>query len=91
MIAEGNTTVRGNASLQGLSYGNIFIGRLAARASVEDGTGRFDAALTGRRGSRFELLVNGEATPQRVARGGGRFLRWARHFHAPPRGVQQPG
>ncbi|QZH75485.1 MAG: translocation/assembly module TamB domain-containing protein [Erythrobacter sp.] len=67
VIAEGNTTVRGNASLQGLSYGSIFIGRLAARAQVEDGTGRFDAALTGRRGSRFELLVNGEATPERVA------------------------
>lgn len=66
VIAEGNTTLRGNASLQGLSYGNIFIGRLAARAQVENGAGHFDAALTGRRGSRFELLVNGSAAPERM-------------------------
>ncbi|KLE33934.1 hypothetical protein AAW00_12005 [Aurantiacibacter luteus] len=67
VIAEGNTTVTGNASLQGLQYGQIFIGRLAARAEVVNGTGHFDAALTGRRGSRFELLVNGDATPDRIA------------------------
>lgn len=67
VFAEGNTTVTGNANLQGLSYGNIFIGRLAARAEVVNGAGHFDAALTGRRGSRFELLVNGDATPDRIA------------------------
>ncbi|RJY10233.1 DUF490 domain-containing protein [Aurantiacibacter aquimixticola] len=67
VIAGADTTVTGSANLQGLSYGNIFIGRLAARAEVVDGVGTFDAALRGRRGSRFELLVNGRATPERVA------------------------
>ncbi|GGD57089.1 DUF490 domain-containing protein [Erythrobacter arachoides] len=67
VIAEGNTTVTGNASLQGLQYGQIFIGRLAARAEVVNGTGHFDAALTGRRGSRFELMINGDASPDRIA------------------------
>ena len=67
LIAEGNTTITGNANLQGLSYGDIFIGRLAAQAEVVNGSGTFDAALTGSRGSRFELLVNGRIAPERIA------------------------
>ncbi|WP_052768817.1 translocation/assembly module TamB domain-containing protein [Aurantiacibacter marinus] len=67
LISADGTTVRGFASLQGLSYGNIFIGRLAARAQLIDGIGSFDAALTGRRGSRFELAINGNATAERIA------------------------
>ena len=67
VIADGNTTITGNANIQGLSYGSIFIGRLAARAEVVNGVGQFDAALTGRRGSRFELLVNGRASGDRIA------------------------
>ncbi|MDE1466988.1 translocation/assembly module TamB domain-containing protein [Aurantiacibacter sp. D1-12] len=66
-LEEGSTTVSGNASLQGLTYGQIFIGRMAANASVTNGNGRFDAALTGQRGSRFELLVNGNTTPDQIA------------------------
>ncbi len=67
LIAGQDTTVRGNANLQGLSYGSLFIGRFAASAQLVDGVGEFDAAMTGRRGSRFELLVNGNATQERVA------------------------
>ncbi len=67
LIAEGNTTVMGNANLRGLSYGNLFIGRLAAQAEVVNGSGSFDAAITGQRGSQFELLVNGRIAPNRIA------------------------
>lgn len=67
LIAEGNTTVTGEANLQGLTYGSLFIGRLAAQAEVENGAGHFDAALAGQRGSRFELLVNGDMAPDRIA------------------------
>ncbi|WAT19081.1 translocation/assembly module TamB [Aurantiacibacter sp. MUD11] len=67
LIAEGNTTVTGNANLQGVSFGTLFIGRLAAEAEVHNGAGHFDAAMTGRRGSRFELLVNGDVAPDRIA------------------------
>lgn len=67
VIAEGNTTVNGTANLQGVSYGNIFLGRLAARAEVSNGVGHFDAAMAGRRGSRFELLVNGDVSADRIA------------------------
>ena len=67
LIAEGNTTITGNARLQGLSYGSLFIGRLAAQAEIVNGSGTFDAALTGQRGSQFELLVNGRFAPERIA------------------------
>ncbi|MBH5323324.1 translocation/assembly module TamB domain-containing protein [Aurantiacibacter sediminis] len=66
-LDEGNTTIRGSASAQGLSYGGIFIGRLAANASVVNGNGEFDAAIAGRRGSQFELLINGRTTSDRIA------------------------
>ena len=73
VLGEDNTSINGSASLQGLSYGNFFIGRLAADAEITNGDGRFDAAIAGRRGSRFDLLVNGRMTaeteidPQRFA------------------------
>jgi len=67
LIAGEDSSVRGNANFQGLSYGTLFVGRFVANAQLVDGVGEFDAALTGRRGSRFELLVNGNATQERIA------------------------
>ena len=67
LIREGDSTITGNANLQGVSFGNLFVGRLAAQAEVTNGNGHFDAAMTGQRGSRFELLVNGNVAPGRVA------------------------
>ncbi|MGB3167282.1 MAG: translocation/assembly module TamB domain-containing protein, partial [Alteraurantiacibacter sp.] len=67
VIGEGGVSISGNTRLTGLSYGNIFIGRLAAQADFSDGAGQFDAAITGRRGSRFELLVNGRGNGEQIA------------------------
>ncbi|RPF72031.1 translocation/assembly module TamB domain-containing protein [Aurantiacibacter spongiae] len=67
LIAPGNTTITGNARIQGLNYGSFFVGRLAAQAQVVNGAGHFDAALNGRRGGRFELLVNGDVASDRIA------------------------
>lgn len=67
VIGGDATTVEGTMTAQGLSYGTLFLGRLAANAQLRDGTGTFNAALAGRRGSRFELRLNGQATPQRIA------------------------
>ena len=61
------TTVEGEMSAQGLSWGNFFLGRMAADAQLRGGVGTFNAALAGRRGSRFELLLNGEADTSRIA------------------------
>ena len=67
VLAPGNTTLQGRANLQGLTYGNFFLGRLAARAQIRNGAGEFDAALAGQRGSRFNLAVDGQLAPGRIA------------------------
>ncbi len=61
------TTIEGTMSAQGIGYGNLFLGRMAANAQVRGGQGTFNAAVAGQRGSRFELLLNGEATLERIA------------------------
>lgn len=66
LLKEGATTIDGSIRARGLSYGSMFIGSLAAQAQVKDGTGLFDAQLTGRRGSRFELQMQGMVTPDQV-------------------------
>lgn len=66
-IAGEASTLQGTFSGQGIGYGRMFIGRMAGNAQVRDGKGTFSAALAGRRGSRFELLLNGEADRRRVA------------------------
>jgi translocation and assembly module TamB len=67
LIAKGHTTVTGNLLGQGIGRGNLFLGRIAAQASVTDGRGRVTASLAGRRGSRFTLQVLGEFAPNRIA------------------------
>ena len=66
-IAEGNTTIDGTMTAQGLRYGSLFIGRMAAQAEIDNGSGAFDAALTGARGTRMELRLNGQISPERIA------------------------
>lgn len=66
-IGQGNWTVNGTANAAGINYGTLFIGRLAAKAQVNNGVGTFDAALTGRRGSRFNLQLAGQVAPDRIA------------------------
>ena len=52
---------------QGLSYGRLFIGRLAARGEVANGVGRVDASIAGRRGGRFALDLNALFRPEQIA------------------------
>lgn len=67
LLREGSSSITGTASAQGLSYGSLFIGRLAARANLENGRGMVTASLAGRRGSRFNLQLNAQVAPERVA------------------------
>ena len=67
MIADGSYTFAGNASAQGLQYGTLFIGRMAAQGRVVDGVGEVDAAIAGRRSGRFELDLNAQFQPDRIA------------------------
>jgi len=65
-FGEGGMNFTGDMNAAGIGYGRMFLGRVAARGEVKDGTGHFDAALSGRRGSRFELQLNGDVAPERM-------------------------
>ena len=65
-IASGKSTITGDAYGEGITLGKLFIGRLAANASLADGRGRINASLAGRRGSRFNLQLQGDVAPGRV-------------------------
>jgi translocation and assembly module TamB len=67
LLAQGRSTIGGNVFAEGISYGSLFIGRLAARADLENGSGTVTASIAGRRGSRFALQVNANVAPDRIA------------------------
>lgn len=58
--------VSGSLRGQGIGYGNLFVGRLGASAQIANGEGTFNAALTGARGSRFDLRLTGQLSPERM-------------------------
>ena len=66
-LKNGSSMVDGNLTAEGLSYGSLFVGRMAARAEIEDGRGTATASITGRRGSRFALQANANFAPERIA------------------------
>ena len=66
-FGQGNSSITGTVRAAGINYGTLFIGRLAANAQVTNGRGSFQAALTGRRGSRFSLRLAGDVAPERIA------------------------
>jgi translocation and assembly module TamB len=67
LLIQGRSTIGGNVFAQGISYGSLFIGRLAARAELENGSGTVTASIAGRRGSRFALQLNANVAPNRIA------------------------
>ncbi len=67
LIADGSTTFSGSGTASGLSYGTLFVARLAARGEIENGVGTVEASLAGRRSSRFELDLNARFRPEQVA------------------------
>ena len=67
LLRKGQSSISGNISGQGIGQGQLFLGRLAANARMVDGRGQFTASLAGRRGSRFELQMQGDVAPDRLA------------------------
>lgn len=55
------------ATGQGWRMGPMFAGRVAAQAKITNGTGDVALAMTGRRGSRFDLKLDARVAPGRVA------------------------
>jgi translocation and assembly module TamB len=66
-VGGGNSSIQGTVAAQGIGYGSLFIGRLAARADVTNGHGTFSGSIAGRRDSRFDLQVTGDVAPDRIA------------------------
>lgn len=67
LLRKGHSSITGNASGQGIGQGQLFLGRVAATARMVDGRGQITASLSGRRGSRFELQMQGDIAPDRLA------------------------
>lgn len=67
LLVEGRSTIEGSVFAQGVSYGNLFLGRVAAVAELVDGSGQVTASIAGRRGSQFAMQLNANVAPSRVA------------------------
>ncbi len=66
-ISDPGTTADAMITAQGVSYGSLFIGRLAANAQLRNGLGEVTASVSGRRDSRFALQLNGQIAPERIS------------------------
>lgn len=66
-FANGSQTIGGDAVMEGITYGKLFVGRMAARASMIDGKGKVLASISGRRGSQFSLNFDADVAPGRIA------------------------
>ncbi len=81
-----DATLDAAINAQGISRGDIFIGRLAAEGRLRNGAGDFRARIAGRRGSRFALRVAGDVSRERIAVGArGRYA--GRDISMPRRAV----
>jgi translocation and assembly module TamB len=67
VIGESGAEVNGSVYAQGISHGQLFIGKLAAKAEMRGGTGTVTASLAGRRGSTFNLQMQAQIAPKRIA------------------------
>ncbi|GMN13146.1 translocation/assembly module TamB domain-containing protein [Altererythrobacter sp. MTPC7] len=66
-ISDPGTTADAMITAQGVSYGSLFIGRLAANAQLRGGLGEITASVSGRRDSRFALQLNAQVAPERIS------------------------
>ena len=67
LLRGGHSTISGNLFGQGIAQGNLFLGRIAANAALNDGAGLVTASLAGRRGSRFNLQLRANVAPNSYA------------------------
>lgn len=67
LLVDGNSDVEASVSAEGVGYGNMFLGRVAANAELANGSGTVTASLAGRRGSRFALQLNAGIASERIA------------------------
>ena len=66
-FADGNSTISAEVVAQGITYGSLFVGRLAADADLTNGAGKVLASVSGRRGSQFNINLDADVAPRRIA------------------------
>ncbi len=66
LFADGNSTVNATVRAEGIGTGKLFIGRLAADATLVNGSGSVTASLDGRRGTRFALQGTAAFEPDKI-------------------------
>lgn len=67
LLLESQSTITGTVFAEGISYGNMFIGKFAANAALTNGEGQITASLSGRRGARFNLQMNAAVQSNRIS------------------------
>ncbi|MEM1132827.1 MAG: translocation/assembly module TamB domain-containing protein [Pseudomonadota bacterium] len=67
LLGDGPVEVDATASAQGISRGNLFIGRLAGNAQLSGRSGTITASVAGRRGSRFAMAGEALVRPNRIS------------------------
>lgn len=66
LIKDGHSTIEGNVLAEGIGMGKVFIGKLAASAYLQDGSGSVTASVSGRRGTRFALQGTAAFSPDQI-------------------------
>lgn len=66
LIKDGHSTVEGTLLAEGIGMGKVFIGKLAASAYLQDGSGSVTASVSGRRGTRFALQGTAAFSPDQI-------------------------
>ncbi|MDE2563567.1 MAG: translocation/assembly module TamB domain-containing protein [Sphingomonadales bacterium] len=66
LFAKGRSTLDATVHAVGIGSGQLFIGRFAANAKLDNGAGTVTASIAGRRGSRFELQGQARVDPDRI-------------------------
>ncbi len=83
VLIEGQSDITATVQAQGISRGDLMIGRVAGNATLTNGTGEAVFSIAGTRGSTFNFQAKAEITPDRYVMTGnglfeGRTLRFAR-------------
>jgi translocation and assembly module TamB len=67
ILAEGRTTLDGVVTARGLTTSGISLSRFTANAHLVNGAGEVRAALSGTRGTAFQLVTVAQVSPDRIS------------------------
>jgi len=62
-----SSRIKGTISGRGLEYGALKLHAFNGKAQIVDGSGDLQASITGRRADRFQLKLDGDFSPRRIA------------------------